>query len=172
MFRFLSPVSVVDVFLDDHGSAIITMPVRAVVMPMPVRSVVPVAPFVVVPFPSCPAVMMSVVRLVAPMVALVIMVSLAVSAMICPNVAAQCQKSNQNDSDKYELPCHVDLLCVGFSSDPLSLFSTRKTGVLTEWSTLRCGITDPALLSLSAGYHHQQKKGHADHVQPVCRDRT
>ena len=90
---------------------------------MPVCSV-PVASFVMVLFPSCPAVMMSVVRLVAPMVALVIMVSLAVSAMICPNVAAQCQyESNQNYADQYELPCHVNLLCVGLKSDSCGLFN-------------------------------------------------
>ena len=124
MFGFLSPVLVVDVLFDDHGSAIITMPVRTVMIPMPVSSVVPVAAFVMVPFPSCPAVMMSVVRLVAVVVSLVIMVPLTVSAMICPNVIAQCQyESNQNDSDEYELSCHVDLLCVGFKSDPCALFN-------------------------------------------------
>ena len=124
MFGFFSSVFMVDVFLNNHGSAIFTMPVGTVVIPMPVSSVVPIAVSVMVPFPSCPAVMMSVVRLVAPMAALIIMVSLTVSAIICPNVATQSQyESNQNDSDEYELPCHVNLLCVGCSPNPHGLFN-------------------------------------------------
>ena len=98
---------------------------------MPVRSVVPVMVSAVMPFPSFPAIVMPMVRLVVLMAALVVMVTLTVFAMTCPNVTAQYQyESNQNDSDEYEFPCHVNLLCVGLNKT-FTVCLTRKTGGVT-----------------------------------------
>jgi hypothetical protein len=89
---------------------------------MAIGTVVPAAVSVVVPFTFCPAMMVTVVHPVV--IALAIVMVFAVSATICPCVAAQRHyKSNQNDAYQYELPCHVNLLCIGLKPDSCGLFN-------------------------------------------------
>ena len=91
----------------------ITIP-SVMAIPVTIPPAMMVAVPVWIPFALVPSVMMSMVRFVAVVIAFVIMVSFAVSATICPCVAAQSQyQSYQNDSYEYELPCHVNLLYVG-----------------------------------------------------------
>jgi hypothetical protein len=114
-------------------SFVIAIPVAVpVVMAIPVT--IPPAMMIAVPvwipFTVVPSVMMSMVRLGAVVIALIIMVSFSVSATICPCVATQSQyESNQNYTCQYELPCHVNLLCVELKPDPCGLFNPYDGGV-------------------------------------------
>ena len=90
-------------------------------IPVTIAPAILIAVSMGIPFAPMPSVVMSVVCLVAVvMVFTIIVVSFAVSATICPCVAAQGQnKSNQNDACHYEFPCHANLLYVGLRTSSL-----------------------------------------------------
>jgi hypothetical protein len=111
------------------------IPVAIAIKVIPIRVTMPPAMVVTVPvwisFALMPSVMMSMVRLVALMIALVILVPFALftSVVICPGVAAYCQsESDQCYAYDQDLPCHVNLLRIGLRAVPFGLL-TRMTRV-------------------------------------------
>ena len=97
----------------------IAMP-TVILIPVTIPPAMLVAVPVWIPFALLPSVMMSWRVLALVMVAFVVSVPSLASVMISPSVAAQGQqKSDQNDSDEYALPCHVNLLCIGLKTRSL-----------------------------------------------------
>ena len=108
----------------------VVVPIMVIPMPITPPTVIPipvtispamlVAVFMWIPYTLMPTAVIFVVCLVAVVMFFSnIVKSFTLSATICPCVTTQRQhKSNQNDSNEYELSYHANLLCVGLRSRP------------------------------------------------------